>query len=155
MNKKAIILAVLILIIIVCGMFIFGYLTQKEVMAPSADPLGSDAQVEEKPRFSVDTVELKHFYTESVGVHTLVGEFMPPTSCDTIVDSVVLLDDGARALVSFGLMSAGEGAECTPLTAPVPFKTGFLAKKGITIDAVFEGKDITVKLVEAGPDERP
>jgi len=151
MNKKAIILAVLILVIIVCGMFIFGFLTQKEVMAPSVDPLVPEPT---PAPFTVDRVDLKHFYTESVGAHTLVGEFMLPTSCDTMTDTVALVEDGARALVSFAVIRA-EGSECVKNTAPTPFKIGFLAKKDITIDAVFEGEEVEVSLTEAQPGERP
>jgi len=79
MEHKGMVSAVIVLIVIVIGMFLFAYFKKTEIQneVPHSLPVNEDIAYQEIRR-----VEAKHFYAD--GTHTIVGEIPFQTPCELL-----------------------------------------------------------------------
>ncbi len=154
MDRQTVLLIVALFVAIVAGMFIFSYINRADT-----DTVTPPVTVTPEVPAPVDNglfarIDAKHFYSASLGLHTVAGELPMPTPCDLLNTNTVLLDDGKRAVISFDVINNSEGL-CAQVITPQRFKATFKASKDIKIEAVHQGKQIPLNLIEAGKDEDP
>jgi len=149
MNQRALIVAVVLFVVIIGGMFGYAYLKRAELQP--ATPVPTPPQKEE--RQNITHIDAKHFFTD--GTHTIAGEIMMPTPCDLLEAGPIALESSLdEVTVAFRVINNTEGV-CAQVVTPQRFKVSFEANAGAFIDAIFNGSPVTLNLVEAKPDENP
>ena len=153
MQKRQIVLAVVIFSLLLVGMFGYAYLKRTELAREKASQARetSTTTPEVTPRMRINA---KHFFSEADKVHTLVGEIAMPTPCDLLTYSATTSDEGKRAVVSFDVVNNSKDV-CIQLITPQRFKVTFTAQKDATIEALYSNAPADLNLVPAGAGEDP
>lgn len=153
MNKRALIVAVVLFVLIVAGMFVFAYLKQQELNAPPAPltEVATDTPKEaEKPRL-FERLDVKHYYKD--GTHTLAGEINMPTPCHLLDWDLAQYDAKKMTVIDFDVKNSDQ--VCTQVVTPQRFKVGFEGPADATFKANLDGKPIELNVIEAAADEDP
>lgn len=149
MNQRAIIVAVILFVLIVLGMFAYARMKSDEISKAEPVPL---PQPKEQPT-GITHIDAKHYFTD--GTHTVAGEILMPTPCDLLESEAVIKESAPeQVIIALSIINNTDGV-CTQMITPQRFKADFTASADATIDATVNGKPVTLNLVEAGPDENP
>jgi len=151
MDRRAIVIAASLLVLIVIAMFMFAYIKRQELTQQEPEPAaveGVDAE-----GLKIERVDAKHFYRE--GRHTVAGEIAMPTPCDLLEANVAVLESFPEtAIIGFSVINNSEG-QCAQVVTPQRFKVSFEASEDAKIEGRFMGEPLILNLVRAGEDEDP
>lgn len=150
MNQRAIIVAAVLFIAIVIGMFVYARWKSNELR--NAEPLPPAPAVAQPTE--ITHIDAKHFFKD--GTHTVAGEIMMPTPCDLLEAKVAFIAKSIPEKVglAFTVINNTNGA-CAQVITPQRFKVSFEGTTDATITATLKGREVILNLVEAGPDENP
>ncbi len=150
MSQRAIIVAIVIFVLIVAGMFTFAYLKKQEMVAvEEPNPAAPAAEV---PYASITRVDAKHFFAG--GVHTIVGEIPMPTPCDLLEANARVAESmPEQVTIDFTVINTAEF--CAAVVTPQRFSVTASASEAATFGATFMGRPIELNLVPALPGETP
>ncbi len=158
MDKKSTYLIAGIIIIAV-AVFV-GISFQKSTMDTElATPVGetattswenTPAQPEEVPVTSRTVITAKHAYRN--GVHTIAGEVPLPTPCHLLASESVVSPDKKQVVLRL-TSSVKEGEMCAQVITNARFKLTAKASEQASIIATLNGQQVTLNLIEAGPNE--
>jgi len=151
MEHKNIVVAGILLVVIILGMFVFAYLKKTEIQngAPVTPVSVVDTQ---SPYGSITRIDAKHFFVSPT--HTIVGEILMPTPCDLLNwDTRIMESAPEQVVVDFKVVNHSE--TCAQTMTPQRFKVSFDAGESATIRATLQGREIEVNLVPAGANESP
>jgi hypothetical protein len=157
MDKKS---TFIILGILIVAVIVFVVVSFKKSSMDTADT-GSVASTTawentpaEKPEPIVITektvVTAKHAYAN--GVHTIAGEVPLPTPCHVLEAAAKVSADKKTVVVELA-SSMKTGDVCAQVITPARFKVTARAAKNAHITATLNGQEITLNLMEAGPNE--
>lgn len=150
MDKKSILIASSILILVVIGMFTFAYLKNNELEIDKK-PTQKDIPVEVSYPY-ITRIDAKHFFEN--GMHTVAGNITFPTPCDLLKTSTIIKESfPEQVTVEFNVLNNSE--TCIQVVTDQRFKASFNADINATIDALFMNRKIDLNLIEAGVDESP
>ncbi len=150
-EHKNILVAGVLLIVIIIGMFVFAYLKKVEIEKGSemVAPVSEDT---DGAFGGITRIDGKHFYIAPT--HTIVGEILMPTPCDLLNwDTRILESAPEQVIIDFKVINHAE--VCAQVVTPQRFKVSFEAMENATIRATLQGKAIEVNLVPASSDESP
>ncbi len=150
MNKKAIILCIVVFAVIVIGMFTFAYLKKNEIA--SEMPVVENKPAENLPYADVTVITAKHYFID--GVHTLVGEIPMPTPCDLLESKARVMESMPEQIV-FDFTVLNNSEVCVQQITNARFKVSATASKEATLSATFIGRPIELNLIPAQPGEKP
>lgn len=151
MENKHITAAVVVLVLIIAGMFVFAYLKKSElneVVVPN-----TPVATEDDSRYgNITRIDAKHFFAN--GTHTVVGEILMPTPCDLLNWSSRIQESmPEQVIIDFDVVNHAE--TCAEVVTAQRFKVVFNASEKASISATLEGRRIEVNLVPALPGESP
>ncbi len=146
MNQRALIVAVILFVVIVLGMFAYARFKSAEMSVEMPPP-------QEKPAENVSRIDAKHYFKD--GKHTVAGEIMMPNACDLLKwDAVVRESSPEQVTIAFDVVNNTKGV-CAQVITLQRFKVEFEASEAAIIDATFKGREVQLNLVPARPDENP
>ena len=150
MENKNIIIAGIILVMIIIGMFVFTYLKKSEMNQAENTPITkTDTNV---PYGDITRIDAKHFFQN--GTHTIVGEMQMPTPCDLLNWSTRILEGKPQlAIVDFTVVNHTDS--CALVVTTQRFKVSFDAEEHADIQATLEQRKIDVNLIPAKDGETP
>jgi len=149
MDRRTIILIVIVFVLIIIGMFTFTSLMKKEVVV-NVQP---DVVAEEVVLYSnITRIDVKHYFSD--GLHTFVGEIQMPTPCDLIeVNSLVKESFPEQIQLDFTVINNAE--TCAQVITSQRFLVEAKASEGASVDASFMGRVVELNLIPALPGELP
>lgn len=147
MNKRTIILAVALFVVIIIGMFTYAYLKSNEQVTEGTEVTTEEVRPDRYA--SIDRVDATHFYID--GTHTLVGEFVMPTPCDLLASAAAV--EGSLVTIDFTVINNAE--TCIQSLTPARFMVSAEAAPGAQFEAYIQGRLIPVNLIEALPGQTP
>jgi hypothetical protein len=150
-NKRAIIIAIVLFALLVAGMFTFAFLKKSE--------LEEEALLNELPQpageveyASITRIDATHYYID--GLHTLVGEIQMPTPCDLLEASATVMESYPEQIaVSFNVINTAES--CDQIITPQRFKVSAPASDEAGFSATFMERPVELNLIPAAPGELP
>jgi len=150
-NRKAIMIAIVIFTLIVVGMFTFAFMKKSELNSETyAEPIVEVPS--DTPYASVTRVDAKHYFED--GMHTLVGEIELPTPCDLLeAESVVAESYPEQISIQFTVLN--NARSCAQVVTSQRFKVSAPASKEATFSASFMGRSIQLNLIPAPEGETP
>lgn len=95
-------------------------------------------------------VTAKHAYQNDQ--HVIAGEIPLPTPCHILETASTVSSDKKHVFIAF-TSSIKTGEMCAEKITPARFKVTVKAAKNSVITATLNGKDVTLNLIEAGPNE--
>lgn len=155
-KRNTVIIAVLI--IVAAAVFILVLLERSridtgDIKAPAEDALWEHTPAEEQKDVVVTpktVVTAKHAYRN--GEHIIAGEIPLPTPCH-LLESTVSVSSDKKTLALALVSSVKTGETCAQMITPARFKVTARAERSATITATLNGQEITLNLIEAGPNE--
>jgi hypothetical protein len=150
-EHKNILVAGILLVVIIIGMFVFAYLKRIEIEKGNdvVTPIVEDTS---SVYGGITRIDAKHFYTAPT--HTIAGEILMPTPCDLLNWETRILESAPeQVIVDFKVVNHAE--VCTQVVTPQRFKVSFEAMENATIRATLQGREIEVNLIPAGQGESP
>ena len=161
MKNHGMVVAIIVFICIVVGMFVFAFLRKDELQKfpPSVEVRFADT----KETQELVKINAKHFFkkdasdtgTGSVrGEHTIVGDITLNTACDLLTWDTGVTHSAPEAVVVF-FKTVTDGTACAPATLPQRFKVNFVAEKDVRIDAKLDGADAEFNFIPVGDNESP
>ena len=158
MDKKGTIAMALLVVFAVIG-FVAISLTRSDL--DTASPKGGTASssdwmnepAEEKPELTVTqktVVTAKHAYQN--GEHIIAGEIPLPTPCHILESAGSVSADKKQVFVAL-MSSIKTGETCAEVITPARFKLNVKADQRAKITATLNGQEVTLNLIEAGPNE--
>lgn len=153
MEKRSVIMIVILFVLIVAGMFIYAFIKNQEIEEQIPDEQGSETNDDqETPYDDITRIDAKHFYSD--GTHTLVGEVVMPTPCDLLeADASVAESFPEQVQIEFTVVNTAD--VCAQVLTPQRFMVTAGASEEATFSATFEGRPIELNLIEAAPGETP
>lgn len=150
MSQKSIILAVVLFILLVVGMFIFANFKSTEITSEVATTTPNvEASV---PYPDITRIDAKHYFID--GKHTLVGEIDMPTPCDLIEATANVAESmPEQVTVNFNVINNAE--DCAQVITPYRFRVDFNASSEAIISGRFMGREIILNLIPAAEGENP
>jgi hypothetical protein len=106
-----------------------------------------DKQVVVTPK---TVVTAKHAYRD--GSHIIAGEIPLPTPCHILESSATTSVDKKQVFLTLH-SSVKTGEMCAQVITPARFKTTIKATKDAKISTTLNGQEVTLNLIEAGPNE--
>lgn len=150
MDKKTIVLTVVIFVFIIVGMFVFAHLKQQELKQPEV--IQTEELVPEVLYPEVTRIDAKHYFID--GEHTFVGEILLPTPCDLLTTEAVVMESFPEQIkLEFSVINNSE--MCAQVVTPQRFLISAKASNAATVTAVFMGRDIDLNLIPAAEGEKP
>jgi len=150
MENKHILRAIIVLVLIIAGMFVFAYIKRTELAQPELNPVSKTTQ--ESPYNNITRIDAKHFFFEPT--HTIVGEIVMPTPCDLLNwDTRIQESSPETVIIDFDVVNHSE--TCAQIVTAQRFKITFDAHKDATIRATFEGRAVDLNLIPASSGESP
>ena len=148
MNKKSIILAASLFVVIIVGMFTYAYLKSNEIKQVD-DEVVEDA-VPIPDRFAaIERLDATHFIID--GTHTFVGELVMPTPCDLLQSEASVTDD----LITLSFSVINNADTCIQSLTPARFMVSADAPPEAVVEAYFEGRPLPVNLIDAPAGQTP
>jgi hypothetical protein len=149
MDRRTIVLIVVVFILIIIGMFTFTGLMKKEVEVKTVPDVVVETVV---PYPNITRIDAKHYFSD--GLHTFVGEIEMPTPCDLIeVNSIVKESFPEQIQLEFKVINNAE--VCAQVITPQRFLVEAKASEGATASAMFMGRSVELNLIPALPGESP
>lgn len=149
--RRAIVMAVVLFLLIIAGMFIFAYL-QKTEQAPLETPPAAEESASADPYDYITRVDGTHYFID--GVHTVVGEILMPTPCDLLeADAVIAESYPEQITIDFSAINNAD--TCAQVVTPARFKVSAPASASSTFSARFMGRPIKLNLIPAPEGETP
>jgi hypothetical protein len=149
MNQRAIIVAVILFVAIVGGMFAYARMKSAELQTVIPVP---EAPKKEEPE-SITRIDAKEYFSGKT--YTVAGKIMLPTPCDLLESkATVSTSTPEQVAIAFDVINNSGGA-CAQVITEQRFKVRFDASKDAVITATWKGVPVTLNLVEAGPNENP
>ncbi len=150
MDKRTIVLAVILFIVLVLGMFIFAYLNQsaqpETVTTPPKEETAAD------PYLGITRIDAKHFFID--GVHTFAGEITLPTPCDLLNTSAQVMDSYPETIrLDFTVINQAEF--CATLATTQRFLITTTASEEAEVKAFFMDREVLLNLIPPAPGETP
>lgn len=150
MNQKTMVMAVVLFILIVVGMFIFAYLKNTEQQIVPIDPPVEQVSVDKYA--NITRIDGKHFFVD--GVHTVAGEIKMPTPCDLLNGTAIIAESYPEQItLDFSVINNSE--LCAEVITSALFKIEAVASEGASFKAVFQNRPIELNLIEAQEGESP
>ena len=151
MKNKHITAAVVVLLLIVVGMFIFAYLKKSELNEVKV-PIVETSTKDDSRYGNITRIDAKHFFIN--GTHTIVGEILMPTPCDLLNWNYRIQESmPEKVIIDFDVVNHSE--TCAEVTKAQRFKVVFSASEKAVVTATLEGRQIEVNLIPALPSESP
>jgi hypothetical protein len=149
MSNRTIILAVVLFILLVAGMFLFTYLSKQNTVpvVPEPQPVSTTTNP-----YGITRIDGKHFFID--GVHTIVGELAMPTPCDLLTAEARVAESYPEQ-VTFDFSVINTTEVCAQVVTPQRFKVDATASQAANLKATFMGVPVELNLVEAAPGETP
>lgn len=149
MDRRSIVLIVIVFVLIIVGMFTFTGLMKKEVEVKVVP----DVQVEKPvPYPGITRIDAKHYFID--GLHTFVGEIEMPTPCDLVeVNSLVRESFPEQIQLDFTVINNAE--TCAQVITAQRFLVEAKASKDATVSATFMGRVVELNLIPALEGELP
>lgn len=148
MNKRALIVAVVLFAAIISAMFGYSYMKQAELQKQAETPAVITPVAETEPV----RVNAVHFFKD--GKHTVVGDVMMPTPCD-LLSATTSVAESAPEQVSITLKIVNNTATCAQVLTLQRFRVDFAASKDAVIKATLDGKEVILNLKDALPGMEP
>lgn len=149
MQKRSIILFVVLFVAIVAGMFIFAYLKRQEMAVPTIPTVVTPA-TSTLPQ--VGRVDVKHYFSN--GEHAFAGVVEMPTPCDLLNAEATVQKSLPEAIViNFTVTNNAE--TCAQMITPQRFMVKVGASPTATVRATWKGVPIDINVIPAAPGERP
>lgn len=149
-SNRVMLLAILLFVAIVGGMFAFAYWKQKDAKEAEAPVVPIDQS--EDRYASITRIDGKHFFIDDV--HTIVGEVAVPTPCDLLdVDVVIAESFPEQVTLDFKLQNSAEF--CAQVVTTQRFMVTAKVSEDATFKALLNSRVIELNLVEAAPGETP
>lgn len=95
-------------------------------------------------------VTAKHAYRN--GTHIIAGEIPLPSPCHILESTGSASADKGHVFIEL-TSSAPTGEVCAQSITPARFKVSVKANKNATMSATLNGNEVTLNLIEAGPNE--
>lgn len=151
MANKHTIVAGIILLALIAGMFIFAYLKSKEIKEQIEVPTQNDP-LTQSPYDGITRIDAKHFFIN--GTHTVVGEMQMPTPCDLLNwDTRIAESYPEQVTIDFNVINNTE--ICAQTITPQRFNVIFSASEQAIIRATLNGRVLDVNLIPPAPGETP
>lgn len=141
-NKKTTAIVVAIVIIVLIGGGFYLSYKKGKVQTPKTEdqiPLKDGSDVD----YEVTFINAKHQYKN--GKHIYAGIINLPIPCHS-VDVKAVSTEAGKYTLEFTTKTTGE--ICAQVITPRPFKVEFAAAKNIKVDAMLNGKAITLNVLE-------
>lgn len=150
-HRKGIIIAVVLFILIIAGMFVFAYLKKGEQEVTEVPDTTLEDQ-ETTPYDYITRVDGTHYYID--GVHTVVGEIPMPTPCDLLEADIIVAESYPEQIsINFNVINNAE--TCTQAVTPARFMVEAPASAEATFSANFMGRPVELNLIPAPEGETP
>lgn len=156
-KKSTIIIAVTVIVALAFIIFIAVKKPGTEVATLGTDGTGTTewantpAQPASTSLLSEKTVvTAKHAYRN--GAHIIAGEIPLPTPCHILESAGTASADKRNVFIEL-VSSVKTGEVCAQTITPARFKVSVKANKDASISATLNGKEVTLNLIEAGPNE--
>lgn len=151
MENKHITAAVIVLVLIIIGMFVFAYLKKTE-LTEVPTPTNSTVNKDDSRYGNITRIDAKHFFID--GTHTVVGEILMPTPCDLLSWSSRIQESmPEQVVIDFDVVNHSD--TCASVVTAQRFKVVFNASEKAQIRATLEGRSIEVNLIPALQGESP
>lgn len=149
MNRRTVVLAILLFAVVIAGMFVFAFVQQRNGDANDAN---TEEPTDDGAYAGITRIEGKHFFED--GVHTVVGEIPMPTPCD-LLESDARVAESMPEQVTLSFSVTNNAEFCPQVITPQRFKQSVTASEQATFRAELEGREVELNLVEAAPGESP
>lgn len=151
MENKHIVAAIVTLILIILGMFVFTYLKKSE-LSNVETPISTESKQDDSRYGNITRVDAKHFFIN--GTHTIVGEILMPTPCDLLNwDTRIGESMPEQVVVDFKVVNHSE--TCAEVITAQRFKVSFTASEQASIGATLQGRHIDINLIPGAAGETP
>lgn len=151
MKQRTILMAIVLFILIVFGMFIFAYLKQQEITEVKNDPISEQQQQDDRFDY-LSRIEAKHYYID--GTHTVVGEIPMPTPCDLLESEArVSASNASEVIIDFSVINNSD--TCIQQITAARFRVSSVADEKAFFKANFMEREVILNLIEANPGELP
>ncbi len=151
MEHKHVVLAFVLLLLIIGGMFGFAHIKKMELEKASEekDEVAEDTP---SPYASIVSIDAKHFFQN--GEHTIVGEIPMPTPCDLLNWSSRIAESfPEQVTIDFAVINNAD--MCAQVVTPQRFKVSFKGSTDALIQATLNGRPVTLNLIPGLPGETP
>lgn len=150
MEKRSIILFVVLFAAIVAGMFVFAYLKRQE--SASLPPVQTATSTATTTIPYITRVDAKHYFEN--GEYTFVGVVEMPTPCDLLtVESKVEESMPETIVLNFSVINNAD--VCAQVITPQRFMVKASASPEARVRAQWAGVPIELNLIPASPGEKP
>lgn len=151
MEHKKVVAAIVVLVAIIAGMFIYTGLKKSELNTPPKTE--TTETKEDAGNFAgITRVDAKHFY--EAGTHTIAGEMLMPTPCDLLNWSTRMQESNPEQVtIDFAVINHAEA--CAQVMTAQRFKVSFDASEAAVIKATLNGKSVELNLIPALEGESP
>lgn len=147
MSSKTTILAVVLFVLVIAGMFGYAYLKKQELNTPTT-PMPQEEIPQDQVR-----INGVHFFKD--GTHTIVGEMSLPTPCHLLTTSSRVQESMPEtAVIDFEVLDNGEEM-CAQVITPQRYKVVFSASEQAKVTATYNGKPAILNLVPGDPNQNP
>lgn len=151
LSRRSVIVAIVIFILLVAGMFTFAFLKRQEI-AEDVQLQAEPTPTESVPYADVTRIDAKHFFAD--GTHTIVGELALPTPCDLLQTQAEVAESfPEQVTLEFTVINNAEF--CAQVVTTQRFMVTADASEQATFSAKFEGRQVLLNLIPAGPNETP
>ena len=151
MDKKTIILLVVLLGLIVAGMFVYAFIKKGELATEVSVPEPQSEQVLVSYPL-VERIDAKHYFDGST--HTFVGEIDLPTPCD-LLTTKSLVRESSPEQIELDFKVINNADLCIQQITTQRFMITATASKEASVSAVFMGRALPLNLIPAAPGETP
>ena len=149
MDRRTIVLIIVVFVLIIVGMFVFTSLMKEEVMVNIAP---EENAIETAPYPNINRIDAKQYIIN--GLHTFVGEIEMPTPCDLVdVNSQVRESFPEQIQLDFTVINNSEG--CLDSITSQRFLVEARASESASASATFMGRPIELNLFPAAKGELP
>lgn len=150
MDKRTIILVVVLFGLIVLGMFTFAYL--KKVEISEGPKVSAPAPLPQDTYSDITRITAKHFIQN--GKHTFVGDIEMPTPCDLVdVNSTVNKSLPEEIILNFKVINNSN--DCEQMITSQRFVVEAQASPEAKVSAMFMGRAVELNLIPAAKGESP
>jgi hypothetical protein len=150
LSRRAVVMAVMLFILIVAGMFMFAFLQKP---TPPADDGAQQTETPAAgPYATITRIDATHFYID--GVHTVVGEIAMPTPCDLLTAEARVAESFPEQ-ITLDFQVINNADTCAQVVTPQRFMVSATASPEAAFSAVFMNRSVELNLVDAPPGETP
>ena len=158
MDKKSTIIIAVIFIVALIGFIVISFQkttldtdSAKRDLASTTEWMNTPATpTPDVPTTPRTVITAKHAYRK--GEHIIVGELPLPTPCHILETKGIASADKKHIFIEF-ISSIKTGETCVQTITPARFRTTVAGDKNAVVSATLNGKEVTLNLIEAGPNE--